>query len=142
MEKIRAKEMVEAARAVESSTAAAAGTAGGVTQLVKPRPPPLWTGQKFDRWKAEVISWHNNGRGNDEEKFLDLIESLKKNDAIKGFVNRTLIEKVGTTRTVERILEIMSEKFDRNVGEKTIEIMRKISGEGFKSDKSVDKMMD
>ena len=28
----------------------------------------------------------------------------------------------------------MSEKFDRNMGEKTIEIMRKISGEGFKTD--------
>ena len=78
-EKIRAKEMVEAAKAVENSTTAAAGTTGGgVTQLVKPRPPPLWTGQKFDRWKAEVISWHNRGRGNDEEKFLYFIESLKK----------------------------------------------------------------
>ena len=57
-------------------------------------------------------------------------------------MNRTLIEKVGTTRTVDRILEIMSEKFDRNKGEKTLEVMRKISGEGFKSDESVDKMMD
>ena len=47
-EKIRAKEMVEAARAVDSSTAATAGTAGGVNQLVKLRPPPLGTGQKFD----------------------------------------------------------------------------------------------
>ena len=82
-EKIRAKEMVEAARAVDSSTAATAGTAGGVAQIVKPRPPPLWTGQKFDRWKAEVISWHNHGRGNKEEKYLDLIESLKKNEEIK-----------------------------------------------------------
>ena len=36
----------------------------------------------------------------------------------------------------------MSENFDRNMGEKTLEIMRKISGEGFKSDESVDKMMD
>ena len=36
----------------------------------------------------------------------------------------------------------MSEKYDRNMGEKTIEMMRKISGEGFKSDQSVDKMMD
>ena len=73
---------------------------------------------------------------------MDLTESFKKNDAIKRFVNRTLIEKVGTTRTVDRILEIMSEKFDRNKGEKTLEVMRKISGEGFKSDESVDKMMD
>ena len=109
--------MIDAAAATAAAAAAqtgaagtaVAGTAGGVAQIVKPRPPPLWTGQKFDRWKAEVISWCNNGRGNDEEKFLDLIESLKKNDAIKGFVNRTLIEKVGTTRTVERILEIRSD---------------------------------
>ena len=48
--------MVEAARAVESNAAETVGTAGGVAQIVKPRPPPLWTGQKFDRWKAEVIS--------------------------------------------------------------------------------------
>ena len=89
-----------------------------------------------------MISWCVHGRGNDEEKFLDLIESLKKNEAIKVFVNRTLIEKVGETRTVDRILEIMSENFDRNMGEKTLEMMRKISGEGFKSDESVDKMMD
>ena len=71
-----------------------------------------------------------------------MIESLKKNEVIKEFVNRTLIERVGETRTVEKILEIMSEKFDRNMGEKMLEMMRKISGEGFKSDESVDKMMD
>ena len=62
---------------------------------------------------------------------MDLIESLKKNEAIKVFVNRTLIEKVGETRTVDKVLEIMSEKFDRNMGEKTLDIMRKISGDGF-----------
>ena len=142
-EKIRAKEMVEAAAAAaQAGTAGTAGTAGGVAQIVKPRPPPLWTGQKFDRWKVEVMSWRNHSRGNDEEKYLDLVESLKKNEAIKEFVNRTLIERVGETRTVERILEIMSEKFDRNMGEKMLEMMRKISGEGFKADESVDKMMD
>ena len=88
-------------------------TAEGITQLVKPRPPPLWTGQKFDRWKDEVTAWHDNGRGTYEEKFLDLIECLKKTDAIKGFVNRTLIEKVGTKRIVDTNLEIVSEKFDK-----------------------------
>ncbi len=88
------------------------------------------------------MSWHNHRRGNEEEKYLDLVENLKKNEAIKEFVNRTLIEKVGETRTVERILEITSEKFDRNMGEKKLEMMRKIGGEGFKSDESVDKMKD
>ena len=44
------------------------------------------------------------------------------------------------TRTVNRILEVMTEKFERNLSEKTID-MRKISGEGFKSDESVDRMI-
>ena len=73
-EKIRAKEMVEAAAATAAAAVATAGTAGtetagGEAQVVKPRPPPLWPGQKFDRWKVEVTSWHDHGRGNDEESF-------------------------------------------------------------------------
>ena len=84
----------------------AEGEAGGITQLVKTRQPPLWSGQKFDRWKVEVERWYENNRVNDEEKFLELMESLKKNEAIKDFVNRTLIEKVGTTRTAIKILEV------------------------------------
>ena len=138
-EKIRAKEMVDAAAAAaQTGTTATAGTAGGVAQ----RKPPTWTGQQFDRWKVEITNWHDNGRGNEEENILDLIESLKKNEAIKAFVNSTLIEKVGETRTVYKVLEMISEKLDRNMSEKTLDMMRKISGEGFKSDKSVDKMMD
>ena len=66
--KLRAKEMVEAA-AAQAGTAGTGWAAGGVAQIVKPRPPPLWTGQKFDRWKVEVMSWCNHSRGNDEEKF-------------------------------------------------------------------------
>ncbi len=57
-----------------------------------------------------MISWSNHGRGNDEEKYLYLIENLKKNEVIKEFVNRTLIERVGETGSVDMILEIMSEK--------------------------------
>ena len=54
-EKLRAKEMVEAAAAeAQAGTAGTGGAAGGVAQIVKPRPPPLWTGQKFDRWTDEV----------------------------------------------------------------------------------------
>ena len=61
---------------------------------------------------------------------------------IKEFVNRTLIERVGETKTVDRVLEILSEKFERNTSEKTLEVMKKISGECFKSDESVEKMDD
>ena len=117
-------------------------TEGRTTQLVKPRPDPMWTGQKFDKWKDEIATWNKNNRSGNEEKYLDLVESLKKNAGIKEFVSRTLMDKIGDTRTVDRVMEIMSEKYDRNMGEKTLEVMRKISGEGFRSDESVDKMMD
>ena len=50
-EKLRAKEMVgaAAAAAAQAGTAGTGEAAGGVAQIVKPRLPPLWTGQKFDR---------------------------------------------------------------------------------------------
>ena len=44
--------------------------------------------------------------------------------------------------TVDKVSDILSEKFDRNMSEKTLDMMKKISGKGFKSDESVDKMMD
>ena len=86
-EKIRAKEMVDAAAAAAAAQTGTTGTAGtaGVAQIVKPRQPPTWTGQQFDRWKVEIMNWRDNGRGNEEEKFLYFIESLKKNEAIKVF---------------------------------------------------------
>ena len=70
------------------------------------------------------------------------MESLKKNEVIKGFVVKTLVEKVGTTRTMMRILEVMNEKYGKNLSEKTSDLMRKISGEGFKSDENVNKIID
>ena len=76
---------------------------------MKTRQPLLWSGQKFDRWKAEVERWNQFNRANDEEKFVDIMESLKKNEAIKQFVNNSIIEKVGETRTVPKILKEMSE---------------------------------
>ena len=56
---------------------------GGVSQLAKPRLPPLWSGQKYDRWKIEVEKWSDNNKLSDEEKFIDLLESLKKNDEVR-----------------------------------------------------------
>ena len=41
-----------------------------------------------------------------------------------------------------RILEVKTKKFDKNLSEKTSDMMRKISGEGFKSDENVDRMID
>ena len=76
---------------------------GATTQLVKSRQPPLWSGQQFDRWRIEVERWYENNKASDEEKYIDLLEYLKKNE---------LVEEVGATRTVMRILEVMTEKFE------------------------------
>ena len=61
--------------------------------------------------------WFDNNKSSDEEKYIALIESLKKIEAIKEFVDKRLIEKVGETRTVKKVLEVMTKKF--------AEIMRK-----------------
>ena len=45
---------------------------------------------------------------------------------------KPLVEKVEETRTMKRILEIMTEKFAKTTREKTTEMMRKVSGAGFK----------
>ena len=61
---------------------------------------------------------------------------------IREFIVNTLVGKVGTTKTAMIILEVMTEKFDKTMSEKTSEMMRNICGEGFKSDENVDKMID
>ena len=71
-----------------------------------------------------------------------MLESLKKNEVIKEFVVKPLVEKVEETRTMKRILEIMTEKFAKTTGEKTTEMMRKVSGARFKSDENIDLMID
>ena len=87
--------------------------------MVKAIPPPLWSRQKFDRWKVEVERWYENNKASEKEKYLHLLKSLKKNYVIKEFVVTTLVEKVGATRTAIKIKEVMAEKFNKTVIEKT-----------------------
>ena len=54
----------------------------------------------------------------DEEKNIDLMESLKKNENIKEFVVKTLAEKVEKTRTVKWVLDVLTEKFAKTMGGK------------------------
>ena len=51
----------------------------------------------------------------EEVKYIDLLESVKKNEVIKKFVVNILVEKDGTIRTVMRILEVRTKKFDKNI---------------------------
>ena len=88
----------------------------------------------------EVERWCTNNKASEEEKYIDLYESLKKNDVIKDFVHRTLVEKVGEVRTVRRIIEVMTEKYSKTKSEKILELMRKISC--FKMDDNMETLID
>ena len=55
---------------------------------------------------------------------------------------KTLVEKVGETRMVKRVLEVMIEKFVKTMGEKTKEMMRKNSGNSFRTEEKIDVMID
>ena len=53
---------------IEIETADKNTRPGTTTQLTKPRPPPLWSGQQYDRQKIEVEKWFDNNKSTDEEK--------------------------------------------------------------------------
>ena len=107
---------------------------------MKARIPPIWSGQKFDRWMKEVERWAENNKSTEEDKYVDLLESLKKNDVIKDYVNRTVIEKVGDNRNAKRILEVLEQKYSKTKGEKVLDLMKNISG--FKTEVKVEVLMD
>ena len=73
------------------------------TQLMKTRLPPIWSRQEFDRWRIEVEKWFDNNKSTEEEKYIDLLERLKKNDAIKEFVVKILVKKVREVKTGKKI---------------------------------------
>ena len=45
--------------------------------------------------------WAQNNKSTEEDKFVDLMESLKKNETIKAYMTKTLVEKIGETRGKE-----------------------------------------
>ena len=102
----------------------------------------MWSGQEYDRWRIEVKKWCDNNKSTDVEKCIDLLESLKKNDAVKGYVVNTLVEKVGETIMVKKILDILSEKYAKTLGERTQDMMRMISGSTFKSEEKIEMKID
>ena len=76
-EEIRASKFAEAVRlALESKKNKT--MPGTTTQLVKSRQPPLWSGQQFNIWRIEVERWYENNKSSDEEKYIDLLETLKR----------------------------------------------------------------
>ena len=86
-----------------------ASVAGKTTQITKAKQPPLWIGQTFERFKKEVENWSSTNKDHASVKYSDLMESLKKNDKVKEYVCKTMIETLNQSgeMTVEKILELL-----------------------------------
>ena len=109
-------------------------------QLIKTKNPPMWFGQRFDIWKKDIEKWSANNKVSEEDKYIDLFESLKKNETIKDYVHKSMIEKIGDERTVKNVIKILSEKYSITTGEKILLLMKTISE--FKIDDDVETLID
>ena len=106
------------------------------TQITKAKPPPIWIGQTFERFKAEIEDWSCHNKDSEYNKYNDLIESLKKNEKVKGYVITVVIDRTAnsTSKTIKAILEVLAEKYAKTKDEKCNDIIEKIVG--FTTDKS------
>ena len=98
------------------------------TQITKAKPPPVWIGGDFERFKDEIEAWDKNNADSTMTKYADLMESLKKNKNIKENdinVIQDRTREIGD-KNVENIMEILEEKYRRTTVEKTKEIMKEI----------------
>ena len=106
------------------------------TQITKAKPPPIWVGQTFERFKLEIEDWSSNNKDSEYNKYNDLIENLKKNETVKDYVITVVIDRTArsSSRTVQAVLEVLAEKYARTKAEKCNDILEKIVG--FSTDKS------
>ena len=69
----------------------------------------------------------NNEKALDETKYCNVLESLKKNDAVKNYAISQIVERTEILRTFKSILDVMDEKYLKKVGEKTLEVIKSIT---------------
>ena len=45
---------------------------------------PKWSGQSYEIWKNEIERWVLNDKSSDETKYCNVLESIKKNEAVRS----------------------------------------------------------
>ena len=78
------------------------------TQITKAKPPPVWIGGDFERYRDEVKAWDENNADSVRTKYADLIESLKRNKDIKENDINVIQDKARDIgdKSVKRVMEI------------------------------------
>ena len=98
------------------------------TQITKAKPPPIWIGGDFERFKDEIEAWDKNNTDSTMTKYADLIESHKKNKNIKENDINVILDngrEIGD-KSVEKVIKILEEKYKKTTVEKTKEILKDI----------------
>ena len=136
---MKAKEVSGLAQIIAQSVAQSMGTLKDgminstekkaiTTQITKAKPPPIWIGEDFERFKAEVEAWDHNNTDPTMTKYSDLIESLKKNKNIKENDINVILDnatEIGD-KSVEKVIKILEEKYRKTTIEKTKDILKDI----------------
>ena len=82
---------------------------------------PKWSQEKYEAWKNEIERWTANNKSSDDTKYCNVLESLKKNDAVSEYAMSQIVERTEGLRMVQSILNVMDKKYLRAIGEKTLE---------------------
>ena len=72
-----------------------------------------------------MFSWDKHNLDSDESKYLDLLESLKKNPEIRNYVTSSVMDKTVDDRTVKKIMGVLSEKYEKSKAEKCLDLVNK-----------------
>ena len=56
---------------------------GNETVITKPKPPPMWGDEEFERYEEEVKHWNEESKNSEYNKYRELIEVLKKKKGLK-----------------------------------------------------------
>ena len=103
------------------------------SQLLKPKLPPVWIGQEFEVFDKEVSEWTENNLEDEYEKYGKIIESLKKNNDVKGLKEYmidvfmpTAKEKPRAELTVKFLMGKLKVRFGKSKLEKLQGVLRTI----------------
>ena len=97
------------------------------TVLTKPKNPPMWGDETFERYQEQVLHWDANSKDSDLNKYQDLLEVLKKKKDLKDYVMNTVLDRTQIEgRTVRKVLEVLREKYEKTYAEKTEVMIEKI----------------
>ena len=90
--------------------------------------PPTWSGETFERFQNEVKSWDRTNKVTPDIKSRDVIESLKKNKDINENVINVVLDRTQEIgdKTVDKVLEILAEKYAKTTVEKSKDILKEI----------------